>query len=134
MSDTTTGNDVQASMYAYLKTKSSVTSLLDNANQIKENQWQGTDFLYPAIRISVDFYPSVNRCQERAEVHIRVLSEEKSSDETSRITGAIQNVLHRKPFSFLGVNFFSVIVDRVTHPERSIYAWESELVVTCLLA
>lgn len=129
-----TGNDVQASFYAYLKSKTQITSLLDNSNQIKEYQWQGTEFVYPAIRISVDFFPSENRCQSRAEVHIRVLSEEKSSNEASLIAGALQTVLHRHPFSAAGVSFFSVIVDRVTHPERSIYAWETELVVTSLLA
>jgi len=130
----TTGNDVQASWIAYLKSKPTLTSLLANNSQVKESQWQGEIFSYPAVRISVDFFPSINGCIPRANVFISVFSEEKSSDQASTIAGVIQNLVHRKPFESVGVKSFMVIVQEVTHPERSIFAWQSDIKVNTLIA
>lgn len=129
-----TGNDVQEAFVTYLKTKSQLTSLLTNASQIKELEWQGQDFVYPGVRIAVEFMPAVNGCQDRADVHIYVFSEQKSSNQATTIAGVIQSILHRKPFSSAGVSFFSVIVDKVNQPERSIFSWESKQTVKVILS
>lgn len=123
----TTGNDVQAVFLADLKAKATVTSLLASAGSIKENQWQGTDFVYPAVRLSVDFFPAINRCLHRAEIIVSVFSEEKSSDQASSIAAAIQNAYHGIPFKRNGIQFPTIIVSRVDAPDRSIYAWESRV-------
>lgn len=127
------GNDVQAAIYAYLRAKPQLTSLLANAGQIKELQWQGQDFVYPAVRISVDFMPAVNGCQDRADIYIDVFSELKTSDQASTIAGVIQGIFHRKPFTSAGVSFFSVVVEKVNRPERSIFGWQSTQVVKTIL-
>lgn len=131
---TTTGNNVQAAWIAYLKSQPTLTILLANSGQIKELQWQGDEFVYPAIRVSVDFYPSVNGCIPRATVFIDVFSEEKTSKQASNIAGVIQNLVHRKPFTSVGVKFFMILVEEVVHPERSIFAWQSEIKVNTLIA
>ena len=124
------GRDVQAAMLAYLKSKPIVTSLLANNSQVKELQWQGDEFLYPAIRISVDFYPSLPPCNpEKAEVYIDVFSEQKSSNEASLIAAALKDLLHEHPFTYNGVKFPVVVVEKVNRPERSIYAWQSTVKV-----
>jgi hypothetical protein len=128
-----TGNDVQAAVVAYCKTKTDLVNLLDNGGQIKERQWQGDEFLYPAVRVSVDFYPAINGCQPRSTIHVQVFSEQKSSDEASTIAGVIQNFLHRHPFTSNNIKFFSVIVQQVSRPERSVFAWESKIAVETLL-
>ncbi len=129
-----TGNDVQAAWVAYLKSQITLTSLLANNSQVKESQWQGEIFSYPAVRVSVDFFPSINGCIPRANVFISIFSEQKSSDEASTIAGVIQNLVHRKPFTSAGVTSFMVIVQEVTHPERSIFAWQSEIKLNTLIA
>ena len=128
-----TGNDVQEAIVSYLKSKTQITSLLANAGQVKEAQWQGTSFVYPAVRVSVDFFPAINGCQDRAEIHIEVFSEQKSSDESSTIAGAIQTLLHRKPFTSSGVSFFMMLVTKVEKPERTIYAWQTKVLTNTLL-
>lgn len=129
-----TGNDVQASCIGYTKSKTSITSLLKDVNEIRELQWQGVGFTYPNIRISVDFFPATNGCQDKAEVVFEVYSEEKSSDQASTIAGAIYTAYHRKPFSYLGVNFFSVIATNIAKPERTMYGWKSSVTVAMILA
>ena len=134
MGISTTGNDVQASWIAYLKAQSTLISLLANNSQVKESQWQGEIFSYPAVRIAVDFFPSVNGCIPRAEIFIDVFSEQKSSDEASNIAGTIQKLIHRKPFTSVGVTSFMVIVQKVEHPTRSIFAWQSGIKINTLIA
>lgn len=122
------GEHVQASWIAYLKSKSAVTSLLSASNQIKETQWQGDDFTYPAIRVSVDYEPSINGCgPDDIEVTIEVFSEEKSSKQAAHLAGVLQGILQKKPFTSLGVNFPMVWVKKVDKPFRDIYAWKSVL-------
>lgn len=122
-----TGNEVQELWIANMKTRSAITSLLANASQIKEEQWQGTTFEYPAVRFSVTFYPSLTNCLDRARLVITSFSAEKSSDQASTIAAAIQTEYHKKPFKQNGVQFPVVTVERVDAPTRSIYAWESQI-------
>lgn len=129
----TTGNDVQAAVVAHAKSKTSLTSLLSSASQIKELEWQGTDFVYPGVRISVDFYPPINGCQPRADVFFDVFSEQKSSNEASTIAGVIQDIYHRHPFTQSSVKFFSVIVNKVSKPDRTIYGWQSRVEISMLI-
>lgn len=129
-----TGNDVQAAVVAYSKSKTQLTSLLPDANQIKELEYQGTTFTYPGVRVSVDFYPARNGCQDRANVFFDVFSEEKSSDQASTIAGVIQSLYHRKPFSASGVNAFSSIVTKVAKPQRDIFGWKSQVELSIIIS
>lgn len=130
----TTGNNVQAAWVAYLKAQPTLVALLPSSNNIKELEWQGEDWTYPAVRISVDFFPSVNGCIPRAEIFIDIFSEGKTSNQASNIAGMIQNLVHRRPFTSVGVTSFMVIVQEVTHPARSIFAWQSSIKINTLIA
>lgn len=129
-----TGNDVQALFLANMKTRTAITSLLASNSQIKESQWQGPEFVYPAVRISVTFLPAVNRCLDMAEIDVVVFSAQKSSDEASTIAGAIQTEYHGKPFKQSGTQFPVAIVEKVNAPVRSIYAWESAIKIRTRVA
>jgi hypothetical protein len=120
------GETVQASWVAYLKSKTALVSLLDSSLQIKEGQWQGDSFLYPAVRISVDYEPSIISCgPDDIEVTIEVFSEQKSSKEAAHIAAVIQGIIDRHPFTYLGIKFPFVWVKKVDKPFRDIYAWKS---------
>lgn len=130
----TTGKDVQVAVIAYSKLQTSLTSLLPTGTvEIRELEWQGEEFQYPNVRISVDFYPPINGCQPSAEIYFDVFSEKKSSMEAATIAGVIQNIYHRKPFTLGAVKFFSMIVSEVSRPERSVYGWRSQVRIRSLL-
>ena len=122
-----TGNQIQAAWVASLKSKLTLVAMLANNKQIKESQWMGVDFSYPAVRISVDLMPSVTRCLDTAHITIDVFSEQKSSDEASTIAGEIQTLYHQKPFEISGIRFPIVVVEKVNAPVRDIYAWDSKI-------
>ena len=47
-------DDIQAGLVAYLKAQTTtIVALLDSSGEIKEDQWQGTTFLYPAVRVDL---------------------------------------------------------------------------------
>lgn len=115
----------QSAWIAYLKSKVQLVALLDSSLQIKEQQWQGDEFKYPAIRVAVDYFPSVNGCgTDDIDVMIDVFSEEKSSKQAAHIAAVLQSILHKHPFSQNGVKFPMVNVQKIHKPFRDIFAWK----------
>lgn len=118
----------KSAMLGYLKSQASITSLLGSPTDIKERQWQGEDFEFPAIRVSLDYMPSLNGCgPDDAEFMIEVFSDKPSSMEADNISGTISTLLHKHPFTYSGVKFPVVIVTKVDKAERSIYGWLSRI-------
>lgn len=126
---------LQEAWIAYLKAQPTVVALLTNggATQIKESQFQGTDFFYPAIRVYIDEFPNAVPCTpETIEVYIDVYSEEKSSKQARHIAAALEALLKKTQFTQNGIKFPMVWTRKVTHPVRDIYAWRSCLEIKAL--
>lgn len=111
---------------AYLKSKTQLTSLLQNGSkEIKQTQFQGDEFTYPAVRVAVDCFPSVNGCgPDDIDVVIEVFSEQKSAKEALHIGAVLQSILHKHPFTQNGIKFPMVNVQKIDRPFRDIYAWK----------
>lgn len=126
---TVTAENVQSDWIASLKSKTQVTSLLDaGAEEIREAEYQSTEFTYPNIRVGVDFIPSVEGCgPDDADVYIEIFSEEKTSKEALHIAGVIQTLYHKSNFSISGRRYSTIVVRKYSKPERSIYAWVTKV-------
>jgi len=129
-----TDETFKASWIASLKSKPSITSLLliPGSDSVKEEQWQGTSFQYPAVRVAVDFMPSINRCgPDDGDITIEVFSAEKTSKQSAHIASVIYQLYHGHPFTSAGIMFNTVIVRKVHKPIRSIYAWMTKIDIFC---
>jgi hypothetical protein len=90
---------VQADLITKLKSITSVTIILpEGANGIKELQWQGDTFQYPAVRLDLEDCGYEFDEQEQcglyfAEFSVYVFSEERSSKQCSTIKGLLENAL-----------------------------------------
>lgn len=78
----------------HLKSDTTVTSLLSGTSQIKESNYQGQDFVYPAIRIDVQPQIPLGTGTDRVRLSrslwiIRVYSEDKSSAPANRLLSAV---------------------------------------------
>lgn len=112
--------------------KAQPTLVADVGEEIRETEYQATDWVYPAIRVSLEFIPSINRCgPDDANVEIDVYSEEKSSKQASNISSRIYELYHGIPFEANGVRFSTVIVRDISKPERSIFAWMVKVKIFC---
>jgi hypothetical protein len=89
---------VQAAIISKLKGNSTIVATLNSSNEIKESQWQGVDFLYPAVRVNIGTQSNDRRSPYcnfgYLPFSIRVFSEQKSSLEADNIMGIINNELH----------------------------------------
>lgn len=121
-----TEETIQAAFIAHLKAMPELTSQMTGVSgtEIREYQWQGADFVYPAVRVYVDVFPSINGCGvDRADVTLEVYSEQKSSMEAKSISGTLVEQLHKTRFSTGGLSFSMVRVKNTDRASRDIFAW-----------
>ena len=115
-----TVEEVQEALIQWLKADTTLVALLGSSDRIKENEWQGADFVFPAVRVENDVLPSIDGCSpDGVEIVITALSETKTSKQCSLISAEISRLLHCKTFkSTAGVNLLSVKVTRIPYPKQ----------------
>lgn len=136
MASPTTEETIQAAWISHLKANTTLTAEFTGVSgtEIREAQWQGADFVYPALRVYVDVFPSLNGCgTDRAVVCLEVYSEQKSSKEAKHIAGILVDQYHKKRFKAGGLDFPMVRVTEATHAMRDIYAWKCRVMLECLV-
>ncbi len=100
---------VQAGIIVKLKADSALTTWLTDRSagaEIRENQWQGRQFVYPAIRVDL-----VNQaengnppCFSQASFNVFSITEGDSSKDAGILAGLVDSALIRKKFSGTGFN------------------------------
>ena len=101
--------------------------------EVREIEYQSTDWVYPAIRIAVEFRPSSIYCgPDDADIEIQVWSAQKSSKQSVHIASMIFEHYHGHPFSRGGIRFSTVVVRKVEKPDNSIpTAWVTKVHIFC---
>jgi hypothetical protein len=120
-------DDIQAGLVAYLKAQATVTALLSDSADIKEDQWQGTTFVYPAVRVDLGIQLPIANC-DASDIIFSILcySEDASSKEADELAGTVNNVLHRKAFTNSSVRYSIYsrgLIPAIRMDERT---WRSE--------
>lgn len=127
---------VQAAFIARLKGMPQLTAEMIgiSGTEIREAQWQGADFSYPAIRVYVDVFPSVNGCgPDRAEICAEIFTDQKSSKVVKHLGGILIENLHKHRFKSQGLDFSMVRVTQQKRAERSIFAWQGSVMFEVLV-
>lgn len=127
-------SEIKKGLVAKLKSKTNLTTRLkdDDADNIKEAQWQGTDSDagYPGVRVKINSitpFADCNKSEFGASIY--AFSEEASSKEADEIAGIILTILHRKGFTSTGIAFYTraTLIPAIRQDERT---WRSEVVIT----
>jgi hypothetical protein len=88
---TATPTTFREAWIADLKAQPTIVAIV--GEEIRETEYQSTDWLYPAIRISLEFIPSINRCgPDDANIEIDCYSEQKSSKQASDLASLIYSL------------------------------------------
>jgi hypothetical protein len=115
---------------ANLKTLPSLTAIV--GQEIRECEYQSTDWVYPCVRLDVDYKPSINGCgPDDAYVSIYCYSAEKSSKQSAHLASLIEDHYHKINFKQDGHMFSTVVVQDVSKSTRSIFAWETLVTIFC---
>jgi hypothetical protein len=119
-------DEIQAGIIAYLKSRTNILAELSDTDEIREDQWQGTEFSYPAIRLMLSpAKPFGGDCYVDITGTIYVFSENASSQQADRIAGIIANEIDGKTMTSTGVNF-TLWVDQILPAVRQdLRTWRS---------
>ncbi len=129
-------NEIQAALVAKLKAETTVLAGLSDTDEIREDQWQGTEFSYPAIRVRViSNVPLKNsNCdQTNLNVGFQVFSEDASSMQADEIAGIINVALHDKPFLQSGL-LIALRTDDLIPAIRSMRTWKCEVLMNGIVS
>lgn len=107
-------NQIQKNIIAHLKSIAALVAELtafdSSANEIRENEWQGDNFVYPNIRVRmINNNPDGDTAScnsSSVNVGIMVFTQDYSSLEADKITGIISASLHGKTYIANNVELF----------------------------
>jgi hypothetical protein len=125
---------IQADLITKLKTITTVTALLpDGTSGIKELQWQGDEFQYPAVRLDLERNEYVLDEQEmcglyKVEFSLYIFSQERSSKQASQIKGLLEKVLTGTGWHGTNANYSRLrLLDSVPAVREDERTWRSQL-------
>ena len=115
-----TPDEVQVALIEHLKADATLVTLLGTADHIKEVEWQGAEFTYPAVRVENDVMPNEAYCPpDDVNITIFCMSEKKSSKECQLVMREIAIYLHKHPFTATsGLRFVFIRVTKMPYPKQ----------------
>lgn len=125
-----TPRQAQASVIALLKADAALVAVV--AAEIREAEWQGTAFVYPACRVDEsDLRPQgTGGCAEDWTAltgAIRVFSKEESSGQCLDLLGLVQTAIQRRHLIGLGYTSLEIKVDMTVLPYQEESIWRGEV-------
>jgi len=128
-------NELQAAIIAYLLDKDDITSELGDADDIREDQWQGRLFGYPNIRVKmISNTPFNDDCGSRFSVSIMSFTEDTSSQRCDRLSGIINRKFHSKAFRSNDIAFSCRTTSLTPAIRQDVRVWRSEVVISGIAA
>lgn len=125
-------DQLQASLISILKSLTNITDEV-TSDEIRENEWQGTQFTYPNIRIRlISNTPlSGETCGFRIiEVGFQVHSESSSSLESDRIAGIINDEMQGKARTANNITFSLRLTNLMPAFRSDAQTWRSEVLMS----
>ena len=125
-------NEIQEALITKLKAETTVLAELSDTNEIREDQWQGSAFSYPAIRVRMYSNSPLENSdcdQTKIRVGLEVFSEDASSQQADTIAGIIHDELHDKPFSQGSLLIALRTNDLIPATRSNMRTWKSEVLM-----
>jgi hypothetical protein len=115
-----TVDEVQLALIERLKADTALVALLGTADQIKEKEWQGANFIFPAVRVENDVSPNKPYCSpDDVVITIFCMSEQKSSKQCQMVMKEVATYLHGHPFNASnGLKFVFIRVTLMPYPKQ----------------
>jgi len=124
---------VSEALLALLKADVPLVGALASPECIKEAEWRGTDFDYPAVRVDVtDRRPEgTGACAEAwlgVTGRLIAYSKEDSSAECLVLLGLLQNAIQRRRLALVGLTSLDLKVVQTVYPFRELNLWRGEVI------
>ncbi len=126
-------DEIQAELISYLKKNTAIVNALPSVDEIREDQWQGTVFEYPNIRVKLNSNVPLDAetCNHiQISISFLVFSELPSSLEADQIAGIINKELHKKQFKSNGIAFSLRTTNLIPAIRSDVRTWRSEVLMS----
>lgn len=127
---------IKTAIISKLKANTTIVAALPTVNEIRETQWQGTDFQYPNLRVRVIDNTPVGRsgCYQNVSIGIMAFSEQASSKEADQISGIIMRELNDSYFTENGLAFNLRITNITPAARVDARTWRSEAIFKAIVS
>lgn len=117
-------DQLQAALVAKLKANSALTTWLgqrSTAGEIREGQFQGREFQYPAVRVELGIQTEEGNppCYSTLAFTVYSYSEKNSSQEANQLAGLVSDALLRKNVTGSGWHSQLIIADSQVAARRT---------------
>jgi hypothetical protein len=117
-------DQIQAAIVAKLKANTALTTWLaarSTAGEIRENQFQGREFQYPAVRVDLGTQTEEGNppCYSALPFTVYCYSEKGSSQEANELAGLVNSALARKSLTGSGWQVQLIIPDSMIAARRT---------------
>lgn len=126
-------DQIQSAFISYLKIMPSILNALPDDKEIREDQYQGTDYGYPNVRVKLNSNTPIGGKYCKLSIvtlSILVFSETSTSLESDMIAGIINAEIHEKQFSHGGVNFALRTTNLIPAIRSDVRTWRSEILMS----
>lgn len=128
--------DIQAALLTYLKAQTSITTLLSDTHEIREDQWSARNFVYPNVRVNLinQRLEVTHDCPSTVNGSVLIYSETNSSKQADDIAGAVATSLHQKAFTRNTIRFAMMrVTDLVPAIRVDDRTWRSQVVFQAVI-
>ena len=126
-------DEARAVIIAVMEANTNIMALLDDADEVREDTWSGTDFSYPNYRVRINRIPLFEDCYQNLEASIFCFSEEASSQEAEEMAGTVADELHNDAFTSSGIRFTSIDVEPIPAIKQDERTWRSEVILRSMI-
>lgn len=127
-------DQIQAAIISKLKGNATIVAELASNAEIKEDQYQGTEFAYPAVRVQLNSNEPLNQdanCPHtRIGLSILVFTEDDSSLKADKIAGIIHNQLHAQQYTINAIAISLRTTNLVPAIRSDIRTWRAEILMS----
>jgi hypothetical protein len=127
-------DQIQAAIIAKLKANTTIVAELASSAEIKEDQYQGTEFSYPGVRVQLNsnepLTQDANCHHTRIGLSILVFTEDDNTLEADRIAGIIHNELHAQQFTQSGIAISLHTTNLIPAIRSDIRTWRSQILMS----
>lgn len=135
-----TNSQIQGAWISKIKANASITALV-TAEEVREDLWRGTDFVYPNIRVKLGVLtPTANNpgCNTwHSSVSLQVFIEQKSSKQADDIAGVVATEFVGKNFTANGVRVYGITLTSLVPadvPESDPNSWMASAELSYLVS
>lgn len=111
----------------------SIMALLDDANEVRESNWSGSEFTYPNYRVRINNITPFQDCYQSLDASIVCYSEEASSRQAEEMAGVVANQFHDKAFTQGTIRFTHIVTSPIPAIKVDVRTWRSEVQITSLI-